>query len=204
MTREVRSRGERLRKRRMELGLTLEEVAEVVGVSKSTVLKWETGTIEDMRVNKAAALAQVLNVSPLWVIGITDSRSGPPRTKRVPILGSIAAGEPILVTEEYGEYVELSEDVPVDFCLRVKGDSMIDARIQDGDLVFVRRQPTVENGQIAVVLIDDEATLKRFYRTKDGVILKPENSKYEPLFFTHRDFKQVRILGKAVMFQSWL
>ena len=204
MTREVRNRGERLRKRRMELGLTLEEVAEAVGVSKSTVLKWETGTIEDMRANKAAALAQVLNVSPLWVIGITDSRSGPPRTKRVPILGSIAAGEPILATEEYGEYVELSEDVPVDFCLRVKGDSMIDARIQDGDLVFVRRQPTVENGQIAVVLIDDEATLKRFYRTKDGVILKPENSKYEPLFFTHRDFRQVRVLGRVVMFQSWL
>jgi len=204
MTREVRNRGERLRERRMELGLTLEEVAKAVGVSKSTVLKWETGTIEDMRVNKAAALAQVLNVSPLWVIGITDSKSGPPRTKRVPILGSIAAGEPILATEEYGEYVELSEDVPVDFCLRVKGDSMIDARIQDGDLVFVRRQTTVENGQIAVVLIDDEATLKRFYRTKDGVILKPENSKYEPLFFTHRDFRQVRILGRAVMFQSWL
>lgn len=204
MTREVRNRGERLRERRMELGLTLEEVAKAVGVSKSTVLKWETGTIEDMRVNKAAALAQVLNVSPLWVIGITDSRSGPPRTKRVPILGSIAAGEPILATEEYGEYVELSEDVPVDFCLRVKGDSMIDARIQDGDLVFVRRQTTVENGQIAVVLIDDEATLKRFYRTKDGVILKPENSKYEPLFFTHRDFRQVRVLGRAVMFQSWL
>lgn|SRR5690606_22093478 len=204
MTREVRNRGERLRERRMELGLTLEEVAKAVGVSKSTVLKWETGTIEDMRVNKAAALAQVLNVSPLWVIGITDSKSGPPRTKRVPILGSIAAGEPILATEEYGEYVELSEDVPVDFCLRVKGDSMIDARIQDGDLVFVRRQTTVENGQIAVVLIDDEATLKRFYRTKDGVILKPENSKYEPLFFTHRDFRQVRVLGRAVMFQSWL
>lgn len=204
MTREVRNRGERLRERRMELGLTLEEVAKAVGVSKSTVLKWETGTIEDMRVNKAAALAQALNVSPLWVIGITDSRSGPPRTKRVPILGSIAAGEPILATEEYGEYVELSEDVPVDFCLRVKGDSMIDARIQDGDLVFVRRQNTVENGQIAVVLIDEEATLKRFYRTKDGVILKPENSKYEPLFFTHRDFRQVRVLGRVVMFQSWL
>lgn len=204
MTREVRNRGERLRERRMELGLTLEEVAKAVGVSKSTVLKWETGTIEDMRVNKAAALAQALNVSPLWVIGITDSRSGPPRTKRVPILGSIAAGEPILATEEYGEYVELSEDVPADFCLRVKGDSMIEARIQDGDLVFVRRQTTVENGQIAVVLVDDEATLKRFYRTKDGVILKPENSKYEPLFFTHRDFRQVRVLGRVVMFQSWL
>lgn len=81
---------------------------------------------------------------------------------------------------------------------------MIGARICDGDLVFVRQQPTVENGEIAVVLIDDEVTLKRFYKTDAGVILKPENSKYDPMFYTEEDFKDVRILGKAVMFQSLL
>lgn len=81
---------------------------------------------------------------------------------------------------------------------------MIDARIQDGDLVFVRQQPTVENGEIAVVMIDGEVTLKRFYRTPTGVILKPENSKYQPLYFSEADFKDVRVLGKAVMFQSLL
>lgn len=201
------NRGERLRERRLQLGLTLEQVAEAVNVGKSTVQKWESGAIEDMRAGKVAALAKVLKVSPLWIIGLSDSPQGPApemTTKRVPILGRIAAGEPVVAEEEYCEYIEVPGEWPIDFCLRVKGDSMIDARIRDGDLVFVRRQSTVENGQIAVVLIDDEATLKRFYRTPEGVILKPENSKYEPMFFTRRDFKQVQVLGRAVLFQSWL
>lgn len=200
-------RGTRLRRRRLELGLTLEQVADAVGVSKSTVQKWESGVIEDMRLNKAAALAKILKVSPLWIMGISESMTGPskPQMKRVPILGRIAAGDPILATEEYGDYVELGDDgIQVDFCLRVKGDSMRDARIMDGDLVFVRRQPTVQNGEIAVVLIDDEVTLKRVYITSQGVILKPENPAYEPMFVSHDDFRQVRILGRAVAFQSKL
>jgi repressor LexA len=125
-------------------------------------------------------------------------------TKQVPLLGEIAAGEPILACEDCKTYIEVDGSLQVDFCLRVNGDSMIDARICDGDLVFVRRQPVVENGEIAVVLLDNEATLKRFYRNDGGVILKPENAKYQPRFYTERDFKQVRVLGKAVMFQSLL
>ena len=94
--------------------------------------------------------------------------------------------------------------IVVDFCLRVKGDSMIDARINDGDIVFIRKQPMVENGEIAAVAIDNEVTLKRFYKNNGGVILKPENSKYQPRFFTAEDFKNIRVLGKAVFFQSTL
>lgn len=201
------SLGSRLRERRQQLGLTLEEVAQAVGVSKSTVQKWESGTIEDMRLAKAAGLAKVLKVSPLWIMGISESMTDPTpkaKTKRVPVLGCIAAGDPIVANEEYEEYIELSSGPDVDFCLRVRGDSMIDARICDGDLVFIRRQPTVENGEIAAVLIDDEVTLKRVYRTPDGIILKAENQKYEPIFFSNRDAKQIRILGKAVAFQSYL
>lgn len=192
--------GERIRKRRLELGLSVDEVAKMLGKNRSTVYRYESDAIEDMPLSVLPPLARILGVSPAYLLGYEPE----PRTRRVPILGSIAAGEPILAEEEYEEYVELSVDMRVDFCLRVRGDSMVDARICDGDLVFVRRQPTVENGEIAVVLIDDEATLKRFYKTASGVILKPENSKYEPMFFTHRDFKQVRILGRAVMFQSML
>ena len=201
------SLGSRLRERRQQLGLTLEEVAQAVGVSKSTVQKWESGTIEDMRLAKAAGLAKALKVSPLWIMGISESMTDPTpkaQTKRVPVLGCIAAGDPILASEEHCDYIEVGEGLRVDFCLRVRGDSMIDARIQDGDLVFVRQQPTVENGEIAVVMIDGEVTLKRFYRTPTGVILKPENSKYQPLYFSEADFKDVRVLGKAVMFQSLL
>lgn len=201
------SLGSRLRERRQQLGLTLEEVAQAVGVSKSTVQKWESGTIEDMRLAKAAGLAKVLKVSPLWIMGISESMTDPTpkaKAKRVPVLGCIAAGDPIVANEEHEEYIELSSGPDADFCLRVQGDSMIDARICDGDLVFIRRQPTVENGEIAAVLIDDEVTLKRVYRTPDGIILKAENQKYEPIFFSNRDAKQIRILGKAVAFQSYL
>jgi len=138
-------------------------------------------------------------------MGMTDIRHpGSVRVRRVPILGSVAAGDPILALEEHHDYIEVDGNIRVDFCLRVRGDSMIDARICDGDLVFVRQQPTVENGDIAVVLIDDEVTLKRFYRTDGGVILKPENSKYQPMYYTDEDFKNIQILGKAVLFQSKL
>lgn len=195
------SPGARIKRRRIELGLSVDDVAKALGKDRSTIYRYEGDEIENMPVSVLVPLARVLHTSPTWILGFDDPE---PKVKRVPLLGAIAAGEPIFATEEYGEYVEVPGDAPVDFCLRVQGDSMIDARIQDGDLVFVRQQPTVENGEIAVVLIDDEATLKRFYHTNQGVILKPENRQYEPLFFTHRDFKQVRILGKAVMFQSWL
>lgn len=197
--------GEKIKQRRLELGLTLEEVGSMVGVSKSTVMKWETGYIENMKRDKIALLAKALRKSPLWVMGIEDlDNAVESRTKKVPLLGSVAAGKPILACDEHGSYVEIDQDLRVDFCLRVRGDSMIDARINDGDLVFVRRQPTVENGEIAVVLIDNEVTLKRFYKSQSGVILKPENSKYQPMFYTAEDFKEIRVLGKAVLFQSEL
>ena len=197
--------GEKIKQRRLELGLTLEEVGSMVGVSKSTVMKWGTGYIENMKRDKIALLAKALRKSPLWVMGIEDLDNAVEyRTKKVPLLGSVAAGKPILACDEHESYVEIDQDLRVDFCLRVRGDSMIDARINDGDLVFVRRQPTVENGEIAVVLIDDEVTLKRFYTMDGGVILKPENSKYQPMYYSAKDFKQVRILGKAVLFQSEL
>ena len=117
------SLGSRLRERRQQLGLTLEEVAQAVGVSKSTVQKWESGTIEDMRLAKAAGLAKVLKVSPLWIMGISESMTDPTpkaQTKRVPVLGCIAAGDPIVANEEYEEYIELSSGPDVDFCLRVR------------------------------------------------------------------------------------
>jgi repressor LexA len=126
----------------------------------------------------------------------------PLKTKRVPLLGTIAAGEPILAIEDCRAYIEIDNTMNVDFCLQVRGDSMIDARINNGDIVFVRKQSEVENGEIAVVIIDDEATLKRVYKNNGGVILKPENAKYQPRFYIERDYKKIRVLGKAIFFQS--
>lgn len=193
----------KLRSRRIELGLTLEEVGKIAGVTKSTVKKWESGAIANMRKDKIALLAKALKVSPTWIMGLDDVINIIPfKTKRVPLLGTIAAGEPILATEDQRSFIEIDESLHVDFCLKIKGDSMIDARINNDDIVFVRKQPCVENGEIAVVLIDNEATLKRFYINDGGVILKPENSKYQPKFYAKDDFKDIRILGKAVFFQS--
>lgn len=197
--------GRRIRELRLEKGLSQEELGRIVGVRRAAVNKWETGQVKNLRRDTIETLSRFFDVSPSYLMGMTDiRRPDSVRVRRVPILGSVAAGNPILALEEHYDYIEVDGNIRVDFCLRVRGDSMIDARICDGDLVFVRQQPTVENGEIAVVLIDDEATLKRFYKTDNGVILKPENSKYQPRFYTEKDFTTVRVLGKAVLFQSML
>ena len=126
----------------------------------------------------------------------------PIQTKKVPLLGTIAAGVPIYADENFDGYRECTEDVDADFCLKIQGDSMIGARINDGDIVFIKKQPDVDNGEIAAVLIEDEATLKRVYKEKDSLILQAENPKYAPIVYTAESYVECRILGKAVAFQS--
>ena len=128
----------------------------------------------------------------------------PISTKRLPILGDIACGKPIYAEEEHESFATIDNGLDADFCLRAHGDSMTGARIYDGDIVFIRSQSTVDNGEIAAVVIDDEATLKRvyFYPDKAKLVLTPENPKYEPLVYTNEELNSIKILGKAVAFQS--
>lgn len=125
-------------------------------------------------------------------------------TKKYPMLGNIACGEPTLANEEMGLYVEAGTDIKADFCLRAKGDSMIGARIHDGDIVFIRQQEMVDDGEIAAVLIDDEATLKRVYYDRDAGTLSlfAENPLYKAMHFSGDTLNQIKIIGKAVAFQS--
>ena len=97
-------------------------------------------------------------------------------------------------------YIDFATDIKADFCLRAQGDSMIGARIHDGDIVYVRKQETVDNGEIAVVLIGDKATLKRvyYYPESQQLLLQPANAKYEPFIYVGEELDQIRILGKAV------
>ena len=120
------------------------------------------------------------------------------------VLGDIACGKPIMANEEKELYVEAGANISADFCLRAKGDSMIGARIYDGDIVFIKKQEMVDNGEIAAVIIEDEATLKRvnYFPEKNLLILKAENSKYEDLVYTGEQLDHIIILGKAVAFQS--
>ena len=99
-----------------------------------------------------------------------------------------------------------SDDISADFCLVAKGDSMSGARIYDGDVVFIKKQPIVENGEIAAVIIDNEATLKRwfYYPENQKLILSPANDKYEPFVYVGDELNDIRCLGRAVCFMSKL
>lgn len=200
--------GDIMRVRRQELGLTLEEVGDYVGVGKSTVRKWEHGDIENMKRDKIALLSKILKLSPLTFItgeveyGTPDNIIPLPQMKKVPLLGTIACGEPILATENIEALINADENLNADFALRCKGDSMINARIFDGDIVYIREQPDVEDGEIAAVLIGEEATLKRVYKYPSKVVLRPENPLYDDMIYSKEEMNEVRILGKAVAFLS--
>ena len=125
-----------------------------------------------------------------------------PETRKIPLVGTIACGMPILAQENIEDYVSIPKDLAGDFALTCKGDSMINARIFDGDIVYIRQQDTVENGEIAAVLIDSEATLKRVRLFDDHISLEPENPMYKPLVYWNEEMNTVRILGKAVAFTS--
>jgi len=203
----------RMQQRREQLGLTLDDIALEIGVARSTIQRYEKGTIEKLKLPVIEAIANVLQVDPAWLVGKSDDpgvvTAFPsdnilpfPAMKSVPLIGTIACGEPILAEENIEEMVDMPEHVKADFALRCKGDSMINARIYDGDIVYIRQQPTVDDGQIAAVLVDDEATLKRVHFYPDHVVLEPENPQYRPLSFWESDMEHVRILGKAVAFTS--
>lgn len=200
--------GDIMRARRQELGLTLEEVGDYVGVGKSTVRKWEHGDIENMKRDKIALLSKILKLSPLTFItgeveyGTPDNIIPLPKMKKIPLLGTIACGEPILATENIEALINADENLNADFALRCKGDSMINARIFDGDIVYIREQPDVEDGEIAAVLIGEEATLKRVYKYPSKVVLRPENPLYDDMIYSKEEMNEARILGKAVAFLS--
>lgn len=200
--------GDIMRVRRQELGLTLEEVGNYVGVGKSTVRKWEHGDIENMKRDKIALLSKILKLSPLTFItgeveyGTPDNIIPLPKMKKIPLLGTIACGKPILAAENIEALINADENLNADFALRCKGDSMINARIFDGDIVYIREQPDVEDGEIAAVLIGEEATLKRVYKYPSKVVLRPENPLYDDMIYSKEEMNEVRILGKAVAFLS--
>lgn len=189
--------------RRQELGLTLEEIAQKCGVGKSTVKKWESGYIKNMRRDKMALLAKALEISPLVLLGQDSKDSFTHYFKRVPMLGYAAAGQPLEDVNQDTPYYDVDSRYKVDFCITVSGDSMINAGINNGDVVFIKRQPEVEVGQIGCFEIDGERVcLKRFYKTDTGVMLMSENPKYAPMIFNASNCQDFRCLGLAVLKQS--
>ena len=200
--------GDRIKQLRLQNNMTLEELGDKVGVGKSTVRKWETGAIANMRRDKISKLAEALGTTVSDIMGLYEGDpSAPPpgfqampaMAAATPLIGDIACGTPILAEENISRYLPTPLHWHADFALLCRGDSMA-PRILDGDLVAIRKVPQVENGQIAAVRIDDEATLKRCYRYPDRLVLQAENPAYEPIVLIGPEMSRATIEGIAVGF----
>lgn len=269
--------GDRLKKLRIDRGMTLEEVGAHIGASKQTLYKYENGLVTNIPSDKIELLARLFRVSPAYIMGwlgtiytesdvedlnstlrpygvkvdlvneedpdwaimyngkyygsdidslidlYEDNKNNPPsmvgesiatyfsgvksptnksrkvltinNSTAVPLVGQIAAGTPILAEENIESYFAIDASIKADFCLKVKGDSMIDADIFPGDIVFIRKQPTLENGEIGAIILEDEATLKTFYKNNGQIILQPANKSYAPIVIENQN---VRVAGKLV------
>lgn len=196
--------GDRIKQLRIARDMTLEELGRRVGVGKSTVRKWETGAIANMRRDKIAKLAEALGTTVMDIMGIDSGvvvpsgfQSMPATDSAVPLVGDIACGSPILADTNIRSYIASPSNWRADFALECHGDSMA-PKILDGDVVAIRKVGQIENGQIAAVRIDDDATLKRLYHYPDKLILQAENPAYEPIVLLESDMERVTIEGLAV------
>ena len=205
--------GEKIKKVRELRNIAQVDLANQVSISKQTLYKYENGIITNIPSNKIEAIAKVLETTPGYLMGWNEPQNTSdysgidnivpmPNMVKVPLLGTIACGEPITAEENIETYLNMPEEIKGTFALRCKGDSMINARIFDGDIVFIREQPDVENGEIAAVLIDNEATLKRVYKYDNRIELRAENPTFKPLSYEGEKLADIRILGKAVGFLS--
>lgn len=197
-----------IKDRRIELGMTMNDVAKAVGVSEATVSRWESGDIANMRRDKIAKLAEVLHVSPAVIMGWEDIDNNIEPVKlsfsiTIPVYGRVPAGVPIEAIESIDEYI----DVPAEyskggkklFGLKVKGDSMY-PKYLDGDIIVVREESDCESGQDCVVYVNGyDATLKKVIKKADHIILQPLNPEYEPIMYEYNDEEHpVNIAGVVV------
>mgnify|MGYP000914395624 CR=1 FL=1 len=202
-------------------GMKAADLSKKTKVAEGTISCYINGRYEAKQ-NRVQVFAEALNVNPAWLMGYdvpmeTESRhsvapaSRPippgfepmPKMKKVPLIGAIACGDPITAMENREGEIDVPEDIRCDFALRCKGNSMIGAGIHDGDAVYIRIQPEVENGQIAAVRIGDEATLKRVYLHTDYIELRPENPDYESIIRRREEMNDVHVEGKAVGYTHW-
>lgn len=213
---------ERLKQIMQERGLKQADILRLVEpiarrygdhLGSNALSQYVTGKVEP-RQDKLFILGQALNVSEAWLMGFDvprerDAKSAipgiyPVRKKSFPVLGKVACGEPIYAEEDRETSIMASADIDADFCLIAQGDSMTGAHIEDGDVVFIRQTEVVPNGKIAVVLIEDEATLKYIeYRPEQAtLILTPANPAFRTQIYSGEELNQIRVLGQAVTLQK--
>lgn len=206
--------GERMKQRRKEIGFSAEKVAERLGVSPATIYRYEKGDIEKVPVDSLAELAKILQTTPAYLMGWEEQPTPKPTSPapippgfmpmpemvQVPLIGSIACGTPITAEQNIKSYIGVPAAWRADFALECHGDSMAPT-ICDGDVVCIRKQPEVEQGQIAAVRIGEEATLKHFYYQNDVMTLLADNSSVcPPMVYTGPQLEEVEVEGLAVGF----
>ncbi len=194
--------GENIRKYRTLRNMSLQEVADIIGVTKKTIQNYETGAIK-IDMHRLSEISDALNVNVLKIIHGAESFFGIELPKNdivdIPLVGKICCGNGVIAYDDIQEYISTPREWLNGgeyFYLRAKGDSMTGARIQEGDLLLIRHQEEVEDGEIAAVLIDDEAVLKRVYRYNNRIVLQSENQKYAPIILEQGGDYNVKIIGK--------
>lgn len=200
------TKGSRIKEAREKIGMSQTDMADRIGVSKQTLYKYENDIITNIPSDKIEEISALTGVSPAYIMGWETNQLPSEviklQTKNLPILGSVACGKPIFDPSD-GVQIKVPSSFHADFGLYARGDSMIGADIHDGDLVFFTQQPSVENGQIAAVFIDDEVTLKRvYYQQGERLVLQAENSSVPPIIIEGPDLNQVHIIGRAIAKQS--
>ena len=201
-------------------GMKAADLSKKTKVAEGTISCYINGRYEAKQ-NRVQVFAEALDVNPAWLMGydvpMEAERSQPapaprpipkgfepmPKMKKIPLVGSIACGTPILAQQNIEKIVDVPENIRCDFSLTCHGDSMEGAGIHDRDVVYIRIQPEVENGEIAAVRIGEEATLKRVYYQNGTLTLMPANAAYAPMVYTGPDLTDVQIEGKAVGWTHW-
>lgn len=201
-------------------GMKAADLSKKTKVAEGTISCYINGRYEAKQ-NRVKVFAEALDVNPAWLMGydvpmdaerpsLQPASSIPPgfipmpKMHKVPLVGSIACGTPILAQQNIDGSVDAPEDIRCDFALRCKGDSMIDAGIHDGDAVYIRIQPEVENGEIAAVRVGEEATLKRVYYDGTTLTLMPANASFAPMVYTGPQLDDVHIEGRVVGWTHWV
>ena len=183
------------------------ELSRRTGISKPRLSQYLSG-VYIPKADAICAIAVALGVAEGYLLGTSDSPNiaFDPNTKYkvLPVIGEIKCGYPVFSAEEDSDLVVTDADTDADFCLIAKGDSMKDARICNGDIVFIKKADSVNNGEIAAVVINNEATLKRvyYYPESNKLMLLSENSNYEPIVYVGEELESIHIIGKAVAFKS--
>lgn len=187
----------------MDHGISQADLASMMGVAASSVSAWCNGD-KMPRMDKIEWIANYFGVMKSELLEdetLPSNIQNLQKMKKIPLVGTIACGTPILAEENITDYIDMPGHIRADYALTCKGDSMINAGIKDGDIVYIRKQSQVENGQIAAVLIGgEEATLKRFYKVDGNVTLNAENPAYLPIIFIGGDSVNVRVIGLAVAY----